>query len=140
MKDIKVFFNGASGATIDLSQKVEGKSLCEQKCLVNIATEVGSDPIYEDRGTDLMAEAVGGAIVSENDAIHAGNFAALDTMSFVAAHYPTDEETGESGSPLRDLNITTLRIENGVLSYAAQLEFTDGSSTGKIDSSVITNL
>lgn len=128
MKDLKFILDGDK-STIDLNSAVEDKNLYEQKALVNMVTVKGSDPIYPDRGTDLLQDAIYGKVYSRTGTIHVGNFAALDTIYFIRSTDPEDIY-GESFT-IRDINVEGLSYTNttNTLNLAVQLIYTDGTST-----------
>lgn len=81
MKDIKIEFLGQQ-SSINLNSLVDGKGAYVQKCAVNMAQEVGSDPTYPDKGTDLLKEVIESG-VDERAAQHSVNFATNSTLYFV---------------------------------------------------------
>lgn len=81
MRDIKISFKGPD-TYIDINAEVTDKNAYKQECLVNILTNRGSDPYYEERGTTLMKEALGGTLISATTAQFACNNATLDTLFF----------------------------------------------------------
>lgn len=81
-KDIRILFDG-DNTGFDFSEPVLDFESIIQDALVNTATIRGSDPIYEDRGTNLLSEAVKGNLIDINSAIHASNFASIDTLLFM---------------------------------------------------------
>ena len=82
MKGIKIQFQ-QNGASFDFSKPVENFENITQNALINTGTQKGSDPIFEDRGTDLFKDAAKGSLVDVNAATHASNFAALETIIFL---------------------------------------------------------
>lgn len=132
MQDIKINFNGESDTLIDLTAKVEGKSLYEQKCLVNLATKKGSDPVYPARGTDLMEGAIGGLVISTNDGAHLANFAAIDTLFFVSEQ----EYAVNANSPdlVDDINVSIVSYEpeRSRINIGVQFDFADETTTATV--------
>lgn len=82
MRDIRIQFYGDKGTCFKLKEKVEGKQLYKQKYLINTATSKNTDKIFPDRGTNLLAQSLGGKVLSGSGAYHVGNFAATDTIYF----------------------------------------------------------
>lgn len=128
MKDLKIILKG-DDSTIDLNSIVEDKMLYEQKALVNMVTTKGSDPVFEDRGTDLLIDAIRGKAYSRSGIIHIGNFAALDTIYFI--HSTDPEEIAEAEYTIDDINVTGIAYNNtdNVLNLSVQIIYTDGTST-----------
>lgn len=128
MKDLKIILKGDE-STIDLNSIVEDKMLYEQKALVNMVTTKGSDPVFEDRGTDLLIDAIRGKAYSRSGIIHIGNFAALDTIYFI--HSTDSEEVAEAEYTIDDINVTGISYNNtdNVLNLSVQIIYTDGTST-----------
>lgn len=128
MQDIRITFSG-DGSDIDLSAKVEGKALYMQKATVNIATEAGSDAIYEDRGTALLSSAISGAMVDRMMATHYGNFAALDTLSFI--NLQEYAAVSASGDLVRNIDVATneYSIKDSYVEFTLTFEFADGTTT-----------
>lgn len=129
MKDFRIHFDGGEDTVFDFRTPVEGKDMYIQKMLINIATEKGSDPLYPDRGTNLVSDAVGGLVVNGQAAAHSGNFAALSTNLFVNR----EDYAATAGSPDRikscRLSPAGIDSENGSVSYKAVFAFNDGTST-----------
>lgn len=129
MKDVRIRFNGENDTVFDWSFPVEGKAMYAQKCLINLATEKGSDPLYSNRGTDLHRSAIGGSLLSNNAIAHAGNFAALNTVMFVNG----EDYAAVSGSP--DLvhgcamQPVLLDKNSSTLTYKVTFRFADGAET-----------
>jgi hypothetical protein len=61
----------------------EGVEADLQACLINMATQRGSDPMHPERGTELLVAATSGMLIDPLSAKHQANFAALDTLYFV---------------------------------------------------------
>lgn len=57
-----------------------------QRSLVNCLITKGSDKIFPRRGTDLLTRAIGGSLLNQRAAQHAGNFASSDTLFFGREH------------------------------------------------------
>lgn len=80
MRAVAIDFTGGYTTRINFRREVSGKSLQEQKYLVNVATKAGSDPVFPKRGTKLLDSAIGGALMSINGLTD--GFAAVDTIYF----------------------------------------------------------
>lgn len=128
MKDLKITFFGDS-TTINLDEKVEDKNLYEQKVLINMVTERGSDPVYEYRGTRLLADAINGKVYSKTGTTHVGNFAALDTIYFIRSTDP--EDITNASYTLNDVNVESISYNNidNVLNLSVQVVYKDETST-----------
>lgn len=128
-RDIRVSFNGSANTRLVLNEAVSGKNLYEQKYLINTATSNGTDRIYPDRGTNLLKSAIGGCMVDENETMHAGNFAALDTLFFCS--YEEHRDVFESEEYVQEYNINLVKYDNDThsLVFRAVLLFKDGTST-----------
>lgn len=85
MRGIKINFSDGV-AVIDPTAHVAGFDATVQNALVNIATRNGTDRIYADKGTSILARAVEGKIVGMNEANHQAQLAALDTLYFSRKH------------------------------------------------------
>ena len=129
MKDVRIRFNGENDTVFDWNSPVEGKDMYAQKCLLNLATERGSDPLYADRGTDLHKAAIGGSLLSDNAIAHAGNFAALSTVMFVNG----EDYAAVSGSPdlVHNCNMQPdlLDKNSSTLVFKVSFRFKDGTET-----------
>lgn len=132
MKDIKIIFGGENGAALDLGNAVENKKVTEQQCLVNLATELGSDPLFPDKGTNLLRTAAAGGVVTAADATHAGNFAALNTLYFVVGQ-SFASSSSSSGILLANVDLEAISVSGTVLTYTVTLSFTDGTRTDIIN-------
>lgn len=129
MKSLKLNF-ATSGADLIPTQAVEDHYATIQACLVNLATELGSDKVHAQRGTNLLRQAVSGLLVSSQDAMHACNFAAVDTVFFVRANEPRaaahDRVAAIRTNPML-LDKTSLRVD-------LQFVFVSGTEIGVIQS------
>ena len=129
MKSIAIVFDGGSGTFIDWKSMKEGKECITQKYLVNIATEKGTDPIFPDRGTDLLPQAIGGVVIDAASALMIGNFAATDTIYFCA--WEEDPEVYSSGDYPEAAELIPTGYSNNerILNFDLTLTFQDGTST-----------
>ena len=129
MKSIQIHFDGAENTVFDFRVPAEGKTLYTQKALINIATEQGSDPIYPDRGTDLLASSINGLLIDKVEAQHAGNFAALDTLTFCNFNDYAAATKG-SGDIITAMTIvpTSYDMDKRVLRFDVTMTFADGTS------------
>lgn len=80
----------SGGAVFDIAEEVTGRYATIQAALINMATAAGSDNAFPSRGTTLLRQAVSGALISEQEAMHAANFAAIDTVFFVRENEDSD--------------------------------------------------
>lgn len=128
MRDIRIVINGNGESFIDLTREVSGKDLYRQKALVNIITVKGSDPVFPDRGTDLMKKCLSGTIYDNNGLRHIGNFAALDTTFFVLTNeYAAVDKTPDMIKKIAVYPYTVNMVESSV-TFKAVIEFTDGTT------------
>ena len=88
MRAIAVDFTGGYTTRINFRREVTDKAMQEQKYLINVATQAGTDPIFPDRGTKLLSSAIGGAIMTINGLTD--GFAAVDTLYF--CNYEEEKE------------------------------------------------
>lgn len=134
MEDVRIVFNGAAGTHIDLTRRVSGKTLYMQKACVNVATENGTDPLYEDRGTDILSSALNGLILDDITATHYGNFAALDTLNFI--NFQEYAAVQESPDLITDINITlqSLSVDSATVNYSLAFRFADDTASTTINS------
>lgn len=128
MRDIKIVMNGNDGSFIDLTQDVSGKDLYNQKALVNIVTARGSDPLFEERGTDIMQKCLSGNIYDNNGLRHLGNFAALDTMFFVLENEYAVVNTSPDKIKKISIYPYTVDLLTSRVTFKATIEFADGTT------------
>lgn len=134
MKDIKLVLDGNKRSTIDLTSCVEGKSLVEQKVLVNAITIKGTDPVFADRGTDMLRKCLSGNIYSKSALKHIGNFAALDTTFFVLENeYKEVAQTGDLLTKVAIHPISFDLVDLHVV-FKAIITFADNTITEDISS------
>lgn len=128
MKDLKIIFDG-DASTIELNGLVEDKNLYEQKVLVNMVTENGSDKIFSSRGTKILADSMNGKVYSRTGAVHIGNFAALDTIYFIRSTDP--EDIAEENYTLRDINVDGISYnsKDHALNMSVQIVYKDETTT-----------
>lgn len=89
MRGVKLSFT-EHGADFDWSAPARDFDAVVQNALVNVGTELGSDPIFPSRGTSLLLDAVRGKMVNTIWAMHTANFAALATLAFSRQTNGTD--------------------------------------------------
>jgi hypothetical protein len=122
-----------TGVAIDFSgdkpalgtDRVQGFDAVVQNAMVNIATRQGTDPLYEERGTNLQLDASAGRLIDLNSAAHSSNFAALDTLAFSKATEADDP------SGLSQVTLAPAQFSGGALSLEAKFQSIDGKSVGK---------
>lgn len=81
MIGIRLSFDDA-GPRFDFSATVRDFDATVQNALVNVGTDLGSDPVFTDRGTNLKLDGAQGRMATKIWANHSSNFAALRTLSF----------------------------------------------------------
>lgn len=123
MRAIKIHYNGGNDTRILFREETSGKLLQIQKYLLNVATEAGSDPIFPDRGTDLLAAGIQGTLVSSTTADD--SFAAVNTLYF--CNYEEHPDMFKSGDNVEffSLDPTDYQHHNRSLSFAAEFTFKD---------------
>lgn len=135
MKAINVIFNGGEGTLIDWNNKVEDQACITQKYIINVATEKGTDPIFPDRGTDLLLRAIGGVVIDANSAAMIGNFAATDTIYFCSWEEVPAVYNSEIYPSAADIVPVSYTHQGKTLNFDLILTFRDGSST-TLDTSI----
>ena len=125
MNGLAINFTDA-GPLLDFTRAIAGEDAEMQNVMVNIGTQKGTDPLFADRGTELLLAGVRGRLVSPTWARHDANFAALDTLAFVKANDQADNEFG--------ISILRLGVKDflpGKLVLSVYAEFENGSVRGK---------
>jgi hypothetical protein len=79
-----------------------------QRSLVNCLIAEGSDTVFPQRGIDLLTRAIGGSLLNQRAAQHAGNYAASDTLFFGREHDMIDAPFKLA---VMELEVTTLSID-----------------------------
>lgn len=105
MKSLKLEFTN-KGYVFDEAQ-VEGALNELQTVLVNILSQKGRDPVFDTRGTGLLAAALSGKLLTLNEAQHQSNFAAANTRYFLNQYTDAqdpDAVTGIDIEPTEMLN------------------------------------
>lgn len=113
----------ANGCTLDLGLSRQGAEGTAQAVMVNVATDAGSDAVFPDRGTSLLADVVAGGAVFGNRAIHIANVAAVETQNFMrlnSADLPAADE-------LARLILQPVTVTNRVLRISATVGLVDGT-------------
>lgn len=118
MRGIKVNFS-AGGASFDFSKPVKDFDVTVQNALVNVGTALGSDPYFEERGTDLLLDGVQGRMVNAAWANHAANFAALKTLVFIQSQDSASDPYRLSNFRLQALRFTGQTVELRAKVFAA---------------------
>lgn len=122
MKGLKIIFN-TTESVIDTTSYVEGFDASIQNALVNIATQAGTDNIYEDKGTSLLKVAAMGKIVGFTDATHEAQIAALSTLFFSRDKDAAEADTNRIGK----IDLQPVEYTNNSLKITAA--FTDLNNT-----------
>jgi hypothetical protein len=81
MRGVKIDFTGAA-PVFDFSNTVQDFNTTVQNSMVNLATQIGSDTLYPDKGTNLLMDAVQGLMINQQWANNSANFAAIKTIVF----------------------------------------------------------
>jgi len=110
---------------LDFSSAIHGFDADVQNAMVNIATRVGSDRLFKDRGTKLMVDAVQGRMVNLTWANHQANFAALSTLLF---SQKTDVSQNTTGLQSLSLKAGVYNINR--LSFQIQAKSVKGETRG----------
>ena len=124
MKGLKLTF-AARGASLDLSSLVEDFDCVVQNAMVCIATAAGSDAIYPGKGTNLLKQALSGAVVDVRSAGHASNFAAVDTLFFSRSN-----DYSDSTEKLAKAELQPVSMSQESLQLTAQFTSTAGKVVG----------
>jgi hypothetical protein len=113
------------GIRLLLDKSVSGLPAQVQAALLNVACARGSDPVYADRGTELMERAARDGVWSPARAQHLVNFAAVDTLFFLR-----EVEPRTLPSSLQDVGLTPGFLGVKTLELDLYCESLDGQSLG----------
>lgn len=127
MRAVAIDFTGGYTTRINFRREVSGKSLQEQKYLVNVATKAGSDPVFPKRGTKLLDSAIGGALMSINGLTD--GFAAVDTIYF--CNYEESKVMFESSDNVIAFTLTPTSAGSSLseVCFTANFLFADQTKT-----------
>jgi hypothetical protein len=127
MRAVAIDFTGGYTTCINFRREVSGKSLQEQKYLINVATKAGSDPVFPKRGTKLLDSAIGGALMSINGLTD--GFAAVDTVYF--CNYEESKAMYESPDNVRAFTLTPTQVGSSLteVCFTANFLFADQTET-----------
>ncbi len=104
-----------------------------QKAMVDLATEQGTDPLWPERGTTMLAEAIGGTIISTTSAQHTGNFAAAEVLMFRSAMNYQDikSDTAQRRHLINSISVDLrdIDVEKQQLMYDVEFIFNDKTKT-----------
>ena len=127
MRAVAIDFTGGYTTRINFRREVSGKSLQEQKYLINVATNAGSDPVFPKRGTKLLDSAIGGALMSINGLTD--GFAAVDTVYF--CNYEESKAMYESPDNVRAFTLTPTQVGSSLteVCFTANFLFADQTET-----------
>lgn len=84
MNGMKIEFNGK--CRILPGEKVDGFQALVQNALVCLATTVGTDKAFPEKGTKLVKQGLQGALVNLATANQASQFASIDVLYFINEH------------------------------------------------------
>lgn len=124
MRGIRINFNDGS---FDFSAPARDFETAVQNALVNVATDQGSDPLYPERGTNLLLDGVSGRLINNAWANHSANFAAVQTLVFCqTVDDPSDDHR------LSNFLLAQAKIVGQKLTLSAQAVAADGQRAGLI--------
>lgn len=126
MRDIAIDFKGM--CSLDPGREVVDRNATGQKCLVVALTVRGTDALYPDKGTDLVADFVGVNIVDAETSVHMLNFAALDALYFINATDGLEPDAYE-GLAEYDLDVMSYDARTATAAIASTVHYPDGSQT-----------
>ena len=129
MQGLKVDFN-SDGAVLRLDKTVAGADAEIQNMLVNAGSLKGSDFIFPSRGTNLLKDAVAGAVVDANSAQHSANFAALATLNFIKATLP--DSMKNSADRITEITFEVESFDGTLLTLQTQVVTADKRVIGII--------
>ena len=135
MRAVAVDFTGGYTTRINFKREVTGKALQEQKYLVNVATNAGSDPIFPKRGTKLLDSAIGGALMSINGLTD--GFAAVDTVYF--CNYEESKAMYESPDNVRVFTLTPSAVGSSMTEVCLKAHFLFADQTENTVSVTVSN-
>ena len=130
MRGIKLNFFGGT-PVFDFSDTVKDFDATVQNALVNLGTDLGTDPLYPDRGTYLLKDALQGRMINLQWANHAANFAAMRTMVFSKAN-----ELPSNPNALQTLSVKAASFNVSRLQFDIQATCVDGTTVGNKNYSV----
>jgi hypothetical protein len=115
------------GAVLSVTRQVTDFDTIVQNSLVNCGTVAGSDPLYSGRGTELYSGSdLIGRVTTYEDAYHASNFAALDTLNFMrASDYDDDEH-----EKIQSVALEPIKYEGAQLNLNAVVTGSNGTRRG----------
>lgn len=124
MRGVRINFNEGS---FDFGAPARDFETSVQNALVNVATDLGSDPLYPDRGTNLLLDGVSGRLINNAWANHSANFAAVQTLVFA-------QQVDDQADPhrLQNFLLANAQITGQKLTLEAKAVAADGQRTGLI--------
>lgn len=119
-RSVAVLF-GTDGSLSLLAEVAEGAHCTIQNALVNVLTPKGVDPVFPDRGTNFVVSMLDGSAIDLRSASHVANFAASDTIFFLAEHGAAD-----IADSLNQMTLTP--SDTNISDMEASFETADGRS------------
>lgn len=126
MRDIKLHLNGENDTFIDLTKSVDQHDTLAQTCLALSVVGLGSDHLFPDKGTNLVAGTNNINIVNSNYSAHLGNFAALNILRFLNTHSEQDSDKLQVIDI--DMGLVPQSLSDNLKFYQV-VKFSDGTST-----------
>ena len=127
MKGLAINFQASGRAEVDLTRSAEALQANAQNMLVNLFTHSGTDFIYPQKGTTLLADGIQHLAVDLQSAQHICNFAALDTIFFARQ---TDFAVNAAQFAL-DVNLSSRVTTPGLMSFVVEFSFVNGAKTAQ---------
>ena len=120
------FSNGGSAPPVfDFTTTVQGFATTVQNTMVCMGTSLGSDQIFTDRGTTILADANQGGLTDVNSANQSASFAANDALIFTQLN-------DDPNNPYRltSLALNTVSMAGQVLNLSVTAQDANGDSIG----------
>jgi hypothetical protein len=130
MEGLKIIFN-KNNVYLDAASSVTGFNCTVQNALANIATRVGTDKIYTEKGTDILLSAVSGKIVGMNDANHEAQAASINSLFFSREYETSSDDAIRLGS------VSIEPISYSGESLLLNTSFTDVAQTATVGTTTI---
>lgn len=125
MRGVRIKFNAEGGSDFDFSRPVKFAESTMQNVLVNIGTQIGSDPQYPERGTALLHDGLRGRIINRAWADASAAGAAAQTLKFM-------KEEENSAFRLANLKLNSLRLVSQQLELNLWMQMANGETLGQL--------
>ena len=129
MKSLKINFGGANSVSIDWNSSVDGLVAVAQRVGVSLLTQLGSDKLLPDRGTEVARTLFSYGAFDMLGLQHTLNFGALKARSDMLLY---DEPARAAADSVASIKTTLIAVKDNVAQVGITVTNRAGQTTQEI--------